>query len=115
MNFLTNLPDWVFTLAYIVFTISAVLLIIVVLLQQGRGGGLADFVSGVGSDILGVQAKSKIGQATIIISFVFLGMILLLNFDRSGGGAALPDSEPVKSAEQHPGATPALPVDSAGE
>ncbi len=49
--------DLVVTLLYIVFIVSAIVLCIVVLLQEGRGGGLTDALGSAGQQTFGVAAS----------------------------------------------------------
>jgi len=45
------------TLLYILFVVSAIVLVIVVLLQEGRGGGLTDALGSAGQQTFGVAAS----------------------------------------------------------
>ena len=47
-------------------------LIAVILLQAGRGGGLADFVGGSTSNILGTRATTYLTKATSVCAVLFM-------------------------------------------
>jgi len=87
---------------YIVFALSAIVLITVVLLQEGKGGGFTDALGAAGQQTFGVKA-SGIHKFTASVAAVFLLTALaitLLNgsqgsnsvLDPSGSGmSALPE------------------------
>lgn len=58
-------------LLYLVFVLSAILLIVVILLQEGKGGGLGDAFGGAGQQTFGVGAKG-ITKFTATVAVVFL-------------------------------------------
>jgi preprotein translocase subunit SecG len=58
------------------FTICALLLTIVILLQEGKGGGLAGAFGGAGADAFGVKAGS-VNKFTAWLGAAFLGLALL--------------------------------------
>lgn len=66
--------EWLFS---IVFILSAVLLIIVILLQEGRGGGIAEAFGGAGGETFGVRA-SGIARFTGWVAFFFIATALLI-------------------------------------
>jgi len=75
------------TFLFIVFALSAIVLITVVLLQEGKGGGFGEAFGGAGQQTFGVGA-SGINKFTAITAGVFLGTALtitLLNKVESGG------------------------------
>jgi preprotein translocase subunit SecG len=59
------------TLLSILFAGSALLLIVVVLIQEGRGGGLGGAFGGAGTQTFGVGARG-ITKFTAIVGVVFL-------------------------------------------
>jgi preprotein translocase subunit SecG len=59
------------TLCYILFVVSAIVLVIVVLLQEGKGGGLTDALGTGGQQTFGVGA-SGINKFTGYVGAVFL-------------------------------------------
>ena len=67
---------------FTIFVIDCILLVIAVLLQSGRGGGLAGALGGIGGadSALGVRAASQIEKATAIMAVIFLVVALALAF-----------------------------------
>ena len=59
-----------------VFILCAVLLTIVVLLQEGKGGGIAGAFGGAGGETFGVKA-GQVNRFTSYLGFAFLGLALL--------------------------------------
>lgn len=74
MTLLYEILGWVFQVGFI---LSAILLIIVVLLQEGKGGGIAEAFGGMGGETFGVRA-SGITKFTGWVAFVFMGCALLV-------------------------------------
>ena len=74
----------------VIFWIDSILLVIAILLQSGRGGGLAGALGGISSadSALGVRAASQIEKFTAILAAVFLVTALILAYiaTRSAGG-----------------------------
>lgn len=58
------------------FILCAVLLTIVVLLQEGKGGGIAGAFGGAGGETFGVKA-GNVNRFTSYLGFAFLGLALL--------------------------------------
>ncbi|MHC4186638.1 MAG: preprotein translocase subunit SecG [Planctomycetota bacterium] len=59
--------------------ICAIVLILIVLIQKGRGGGLsAAFGGGMGSSLLGSKTGDFLTWVTIFLVTVFLGMAVVL-------------------------------------
>lgn len=63
---------------WLLFLASAVLLCIVVLLQEGKGGGLAQAFGGTGAETFGVKAGG-INRFTFGVAGVFVASALLLH------------------------------------
>jgi len=59
------------TLLYIVFVLSAVVLVVVILLQEGKGGGFGDALGTAGQQTFGVKA-SGVQKFTAGVAIVFL-------------------------------------------
>ncbi|MDA1263900.1 MAG: preprotein translocase subunit SecG [Planctomycetota bacterium] len=59
------------TLLYIVFVLAALILITVILLQEGKGGGFGDALGVAGQQTFGVKA-SGIHRFTMFVALVFL-------------------------------------------
>lgn len=116
------------TVLFVIFVLDSVLLVIAVLLQSGRGGGLAGALGGIGSadSALGVRAASQIEKATGILATIFLATALALAFvprleektsdvkvtDRPTMGAAT--SEPATTTSE-PAATTSGPAAATSE
>lgn len=65
------------TILYLVFALSSLLLIVVVLVQEGRGGGLGDAFGGAGQQTFGVGARG-ITKFTAGVGVVFLASALAI-------------------------------------
>ncbi len=59
------------TLLYIIFVLAAIILTVVILLQEGKGGGLGDALGTAGQQTFGVKA-SGIQRFTAIVAVIFL-------------------------------------------
>ena len=78
------------TLLYILFVLSAIVLIVVILLQEGRGGGFGQALGEHGQQTFGVGAKG-INTFTSYTAVFFLGSALLLWWlNRDTGTSVLP-------------------------
>jgi preprotein translocase subunit SecG len=91
------------------FLISAVALILIILVQKGRGGGLsAAFGGGVASGILGSKTGDFLTWVTIVLVGVFLTLaVVMAKFYKPsdfGGGTPPPPTVPTE-----PSRNPELP------
>ncbi len=104
------------TLIYIVFVLSAIVLITVVLLQEGKGGGFGEALGTSGQQTFGV-GSSGINKFTGIVAAVFLGSALLTHvFNRAQSGSSVIETvgdsvldstvQPVDPSGQGPTAPP---------
>lgn len=57
--------------AWVLFFASAILLTIVVLLQESKGGGLAEAFGGVGAETFGVKT-GNINRFTFLLATIFM-------------------------------------------
>lgn len=66
----------------VVFVVDSILLGLAILIQSGRGGGLAGALGGISSadSALGVRAASQIEKITGVLAVLFLGLALALAF-----------------------------------
>ncbi|HEX6813693.1 MAG TPA: preprotein translocase subunit SecG [Planctomycetota bacterium] len=64
--------------AWVLFFFSAVLLTIVVLLQESKGGGLAEAFGGVGAETFGVKTGG-INRFTFLLAAIFCGSAILIS------------------------------------
>ena len=71
-----DVPDVIRGAVMVIFIISAVLVILVVLAQEGKGGGLAGAFGGAGADTFGVKAGT-VNKFTAYLAAAFLGLALL--------------------------------------
>jgi preprotein translocase subunit SecG len=65
-------------LLWIVFAASAVLLAVLVLLQEGKGGGLAEAFGGAGAETFGVKSGG-VNKVTFVLFSVYLASAILLH------------------------------------
>jgi preprotein translocase subunit SecG len=103
-------------LCYILFVLAAIVLIVVVLLQEGRGGGFGEALGVHGRETFGPGSKG-INTFTAWTAAVFLGTALLIHYmnrqqggasvlDKDGGGTELVPGDPGASPAPPPGETP---------
>ena len=69
--------DLIITLLYIVFVISAIVLIVVILLQEGRGGGFGTALGEGGQQTFGVGAKGINTFTGYTAAFFLVSAILI--------------------------------------
>ena len=65
-------------IGWVLFFLSAVLLTIVVLLQESKGGGLAEAFGGVGAETFGVKTGG-INRFTFLLAAIFCGSAILIS------------------------------------
>ncbi len=82
---------------WVLLVVSIFLLIGVILLQEGKGGGLAEAFGGVGAETFGVKAAG-INKFTSIVGAIFLALCIALTMFKPA-----PSNEP---ALKNPGAFP---------
>ena len=87
------------TLLYVVFVISCILLVIVILLQEGKGGGLAEAFGGVGGETFGHRAGG-VNKFTSALAAVMIVSLILIHSMRTESKSAglLHVNEPPASA-----------------
>ena len=77
------------TFLYIVFVLAAIVLIVVILLQEGRGGGFGQALGEHGQQTFGVAARG-IHRFTMIVAGVFLLSAVLLHYlNRSASSSSV--------------------------
>ncbi len=64
--------------SWILFFLSAILMIIIILLQEGKGGGLADAFGGVGAETFGVKSGG-INRFTFTIAGIFVASAVVIH------------------------------------
>ena len=92
---------------FVIFVIDSILLVIAVLLQSGRGGGLAGALGGIGGadSALGVRAASQIEKATGVLAAIFMVIAVIMAFIATG---KVPEPESTKFGTRE--TTPAASV-----
>ena len=63
---------------YILFVLAAIVLIVVILLQEGRGGGFGEALGSHGRETFGVGSRG-INTFTAVTAGVFLGSALMIH------------------------------------
>lgn len=87
------------TLLYLVFVFSAIVLVVVVLLQEGKGGGFGDALGSAGQQTFGVKA-SGIHKFTAYVAVVFLASAVSIHvLNRLGGASTSLDDAPVEQQD----------------
>lgn len=78
------------------FLLTCLLLIIVVLLQKGRGGGLGGAFGGAGSSAFGTRTGDVFTWVTIVLTalFLILAVVVILAFQQDAGRVASPRFDP---------------------
>jgi len=64
---------------YLLFSLSGLLLIVIVLLQEGKGGGLGDAFGGAGAETFGVRAGG-VNKVTFALFGVFVLSAMTLHW-----------------------------------
>ena len=99
----------VFTVLYylvnIIFIFSSLFLILIILLQEGKGGGLSGAFGGVGTEAFGVKAGG-INRFTAILAAVWIGAAILSSVIRPFTESTAPGGQdpttPVEQAKPGP-------------
>ena len=95
---------------WILFVLACVLVSTVILLQEGKGGGLSEAFGGVGQQTFGVKAEG-INKFTGWVSFIVIALAIVITRVRSNE-SVVPTS-PSPPAQQAPAGAGAAPGDSA--
>lgn len=64
--------------AWVLFFVSAVLMTVVVLLQESKGGGLAEAFGGAGAETFGVKSGG-VSKFTFLLAGIFCGSAILIS------------------------------------
>jgi len=64
--------------AWILFFVSAVLMTVVILLQESKGGGLAEAFGGTGAETFGVKSGG-INRFTFLLAGIFCGSAIYIS------------------------------------
>ena len=101
-----------FTLLMIVHVVACLILIAVILLQAGRGGGLAESLGGAeAQSVLGTQAPVLLKKATSISAIVFLVTSLVLGMMTARRGRSIFSNMNLPAG----GAVPTVPFETASQ
>ncbi len=85
------------TLLYVVFVFAAIVLTVVILLQEGKGGGFGDALGTAGQQTFGVKA-SGIHRFTAGLCLVFLGSAIAIHLiNKSLSSSSIVGNESVLS------------------
>jgi len=72
------LTDFLLTLLWVIFTVDSILLVLIVLLQSGRGGGLSGMLGGGGMAESALGPKSGLPRITGIMAGIFFIAAILI-------------------------------------
>ncbi len=111
----------IITLLYIIFVLCAITLIVVILLQEGKGGGFGQFLGEGGQQTFGVGAKG-INTFTGYTAAIFLVSALMLHIlnrgDATGSvmdGSVMESGAPADTGGAGPGIPGGfVPIDPGG-
>ena len=65
-------------LFWFVFVVSALFLMLIILIQEGKGGGLAEAFGGQGAETFGVKATG-VNRVTAILAITFMLSAIFIN------------------------------------
>lgn len=95
-----SLVSVISTIVMVLFILSAFLLTVVILLQEGKGGGLSGAFGGAGTDAFGVKSGT-VNKFTAWLGGLFLGLALLhAGLVSAGGTLKLDEKSPAPSTEK---------------
>ncbi|MFO1029828.1 MAG: preprotein translocase subunit SecG [Planctomycetota bacterium] len=69
--------------SWILFFVSAVLMTILILLQEAKGGGIAEAFGGMGAETFGVKSGG-INKVTFTLAAIFCGSAILISATWNG-------------------------------
>jgi preprotein translocase subunit SecG len=101
----------------VLFLLTAVILTLLVLIQRGRGGGLAGAFGGAGgSSAFGTKTADVFVKATAVLGAIFfvLSVVTALLMRAPAGGGMPAGSPPAAPASETPGTAPAEAPDKVG-
>lgn len=103
------------TLLYIIFVLSAMVLVVVILLQEGKGGGFGDALGTAGQQTFGVATKG-IQNFTGAVAAVFLVSAILIHVVvRQTSSQSIVGDEPAAEVPAIPGGAGAPTGPAGGE
>ncbi len=87
------MADFLQILFYLLFFLSGLVLILIVLLQEGKGGGLSDAFGTAGTETFGVRAGG-VNRFTFAVFAVWILSCMVLLWTGSGPKSVLGDDIP---------------------
>ena len=98
-------------LALVVYVLVCVTLVMVVLLQQGKGGGMASAFGGSGSQAaFGARSGATVlSRATTVCAVLFIVGALALGIMRQRGPGSVVGGRAAPQTQQNPASSPAVP------
>lgn len=92
----------IFTIIIVLIAIIGLLISLVILVQSGKGGGLAGIAAGGATQqVLGArQAPDVLEKATWVLATVFIVLCILSNFVIEDGGANAPANSVIQDRAQ---------------
>ena len=97
------MPGFIEPVLWILFVAACALISIVILLQEGKGGGLGEAFGGAGQQAFGVKAQG-IQKFTGWVALSVVLLAVLITLVRGSSGIDLPDSLPAPADGSVPGA-----------
>jgi preprotein translocase subunit SecG len=102
------------SIMWIVFVLACLIVSAVILLQEGKGGGLGEAFGGVGQQTFGVKAEG-INFFTGWVSLLVVVLAIAITKYRGGSSAvAFPEATPPLSIPASDGSTPSAPGNAPG-
>ena len=102
------MPGFLEPILWILFVAACALISIVILLQEGKGGGLGEAFGGAGQQAFGVKAQG-IQKFTGWVALGVIVLSILITLVRGSSSIDLPDALPAPATPGAPGAQ--APVD----
>jgi preprotein translocase subunit SecG len=99
-------------LAVTIYVLVCLTLMLVVLLQQGKGGSMASAFGGGGSSQAAFGARSGatvLSRATTVCAILFIAGALLLGIMRQRGPGSVVGGRAMPQSQQSPASPPAAP------
>ncbi len=87
-------------LLWFLFIASALLLALIILIQEGKGGGLGEAFGGMGAETFGVKAAG-VNKATATLAIIWVASAILIN--KCGYRGAGTDIFAEETTESEPG------------
>ena len=102
-------------LFWFVFVVSALFLMLIILIQEGKGGGLAEAFGGQGAETFGVKATG-VNRVTAILAITFMLSAIFINKLNHRSGDLMGSAAPAEAVELGDGAgTIGTPPEDSGD